>query len=78
MINYSIYPKETVFEDYDDFEVKYEEMSLNNDITLLVERIDDKQVKISQIISTDPQIYLNTDIQPGTILKSSLHLSLNK
>ncbi|MFW6287647.1 MAG: YlzJ-like family protein [bacterium] len=74
MINYSIYPPEIVFANYDDFEASYEEITLGSDITLVVERIDKKSVKIAQIISSDPQVYLRNDIQPGTVLKTDIHL----
>lgn len=78
MINYSIFPPEMVFEGYDDFDIKYEEINIDSDTSLLVERINDSEVKISQIISTDPQVYLKTDFKPGTILKSSLQLPAKK
>ncbi|MFP4660918.1 MAG: YlzJ-like family protein [Halanaerobiales bacterium] len=75
MINYSIYPPEVVFADYDDFEANFEEITLNSNIKLLVERIDKKSVKIAQIISSDPQSYLREEIQPGTILETNLQFS---
>ncbi len=74
MINYSIYPSELLFADFDDFEVNYEELTLEDGTTIMVERIDDKQVKVSQIISSDPQCFLRKDIQPGTILKTNLQI----
>jgi len=74
LINYSIYPSELLFADFDDFEVNYEELTLEDGTTIMVERIDDKQVKVSQIISSDPQCFLRKDIQPGTILKTNLQI----
>ncbi len=64
-----------VFADFDDFELKYEELSLEDGTIIMVERIDDKQVKVSKIISSDPQCYLRKDIQPGTILKTNLQIT---
>ncbi|MEJ6951654.1 YlzJ-like family protein [Natronospora cellulosivora (SeqCode)] len=74
MINYSIYPPEAVFEDYDDYEIEYEEITLNDGVVLQMERINNQELKVSRIISSNPQNYLRTDIQPGTIIKSNLEL----
>lgn len=74
MINYSIYPAEVIFADFDDIDLKYEELSIENSITLVVERIDGRQVKVSQVISSDPQNFLRKDIQPGNILKTTLQI----
>lgn len=59
-----------VFEDYDNFDVKYEELSLDNGITLLVEKTEKEEIKIAKMISTDPQDYLRPELQPGSILKA--------
>jgi len=78
MINYSIYPGELVFEDYDVFETEYEEIEINNEVSLLVERVNNNQLKISQIISSNPQYYLFQELQPGTVLNTTLKLNKNK
>lgn len=74
MINYSIYPVDLVFEDYDNFDIKYEEIVLDTDTTLMVERIDEGQVKIDKIISTNPQNYLRPELQPGSTIKFSINM----
>lgn len=74
MINYSIYPPEMIFAEYDSFELDYEELNLADGTMLMIERIDNKQAKVAKIISSDPQSYLRADIQPGTILKTGLQL----
>ncbi|MFW5982021.1 MAG: YlzJ-like family protein [Halanaerobiaceae bacterium] len=74
MINYSIYPPEMVFEDYDDYNPEYEEIPLDNGVILLMERINDQELKVCQLISSNPQDYLRIDIQPGTIIKSNINL----
>lgn len=74
MINYSIYPAEMIFADFDDFEVNYEEMTLDDGTTVMTERINDNQVRISKIISSDPKCFLRKDIQPGAILKTNLQI----
>ncbi|NLM96562.1 MAG: hypothetical protein GX175_02930 [Halanaerobiaceae bacterium] len=77
MLNYSIYPGELIFEDYDTFEAEYEEIELNDEVRLLVERINNNQLKISQIISSNPNYYLLQEFQPGTILNTTLNLNQN-
>lgn len=77
MVNYSIYPEELIFEDYDVFTTEYEELEINNEVRLLVERVNNNQLKISQIISSNPQYYLFQELQPGTILNNTLKLNKN-
>lgn len=74
MVNYSIYPAEEVFDGWDEFTPHYEEMTTQEGTTLMVERIDEKQVVISKIISSNPQDYLNSDLSPGVILKAGLQI----
>lgn len=78
MINYSIFPPEVIFSDHEEAKIEYEELNIENNITLIVERINKKKVKIIKVISTDPQIYLKPGLKPDSILKSSLQLPLNK
>ncbi|HHU93202.1 MAG TPA: hypothetical protein GXZ20_08750 [Halanaerobiaceae bacterium] len=73
MLNYSIYPLEMVLEDYDNFEVKYDELILPDGLKILAERIDQEDVKVVKIISTDPQDYLRPELQPGTIIKAKIY-----
>ncbi|MFW6022462.1 MAG: YlzJ-like family protein [bacterium] len=74
MINYSIIPNELLFSDYDDFDVNYEEIELDDGLTLMVERIDESSVKVVKIISSNHQDFLRSNIQPGMEIKSSLQL----
>ena len=73
MLNYSIYPLEMVLEDYDNFEVKYDELILPDSLKILAERIDQEDVKVVKIISTDPQDYLRPELQPGKIIKAKIY-----
>lgn len=66
MILWSILPEELVLGTRDNPPL-YEEIQCKN-MKLLVEKIGVDQCKVSRIVSTDPQDYLNPEIQPGRIL----------
>ncbi len=74
MINYSIFPAETVFEGWDEFEPRFEMLELNQGLTLEVERLDQDRVKISRVICSNPQVYLDNNFLPGTVLNLSLNI----
>lgn len=74
MINYSIYPADVVFNEWDETELKYEEFTTSEGIILQVRRLNDNNVKIDRVISSNPEIYLRNDLAPGCILKNSLQL----
>ncbi len=73
-INYSIFPTEMVFEGWEEFEPQFETMEINHGLTLEVERLDQEQVKICRVISSNPQVYLNNNFSPGNILNLSLDI----
>jgi hypothetical protein len=74
MINYSIFPAEMVFEGWEEFEPRFELLEVGQGLTLEVERLDQDRVKISRVISSNPRVYLNSSISPGTILNLSLNI----
>ena len=73
MINYSIYDEEVIYDGWDDFEPEYEILEYKG-LKLQVEKISEKQVKINQVISSDPQDFLNENIAPGNTLNLNLQL----
>lgn len=73
MFFYTIIPLEYVFEDNEDNVDQLTEKTTEFEIkkgsaSLLVSSTTGGQAKISRIISTDPQDYLNPDWQPGSLL----------
>lgn len=66
MILWSIIPPELILQDIDS-PPKFEEIQCNN-IKMLVEKISPTQCKVSRLLTTDPQDYLDPQIQPGSIL----------
>ncbi len=75
MINYSIFRKKFIFKDWDQFEPKYEIIELENGLKLQVENINGKKMRVNQVISTNPEDYLNGKIAPGSILNVGIHLT---
>lgn len=65
---YSIIPNEVIFNDFqDEKNYAYEEIEYKG--YLLQVSIDKNNgYKIQRIISTDPDAYLNNEIQPGNII----------
>lgn len=66
MILWSIIPPELILQDIDS-PPNFEEIQCNN-IKMLVEKISPTQCKVSRLLTTDPQDYLDPQIQPGSIL----------
>jgi len=74
MINYSVFTGEFVLET-EEKEREKKEIEINKAIKLLVEETDKKdEYRILQILSTDPQVFLNSELAPGTIIKTKLKL----
>lgn len=75
MINYSIFTGEFIMSTEEKVKEK-KVIEINRDIKLLVEETDKKdEYKILQVLSTDPQVFLRPDLNPGTIIKSRLQLN---
>lgn len=74
MINYSIYPPEVVFKDWENFNPQYKKITIDGGINLVVEKVNEEEYKVSQVISTNPQDYLKMGLQPGTVIKTGLKL----
>ena len=74
MINYSIYPEDVIFEDMDNFYPEYEILEISSELKIQIERINNKEVKVVKIISTNPGYYLNQKFTPGSVLKSKLYI----
>ncbi len=74
MINYSIYPGELIFADWDEFEPEFKEIETAGGVKLRVKSLTDEQYQIEQVISTNPQDYLKTEIMPGAVIKTHLQL----
>lgn len=67
MINYSIYQSSFVFSEWDDFQPEYDEVTLNNSISLVIEYCNQDSFKIIRLLSTDPADYLKSEFEPGSI-----------
>ena len=74
MINYSIFQSDFVFKEWEDFKPQYEIIEMDDGIKVQIERLNKDEVKIIQILSSDPQDYLNNSLVPGNIIKSRLQL----
>jgi len=75
IINYSIYPKEFVFEGWDNISFDYKIINYNKDVKLIVEKIDAGSYRVMQVLTTDPRVYLNSNLNPGKLIKTDLHIS---
>ncbi len=70
MILYSIMPVDIVFKDFDyGREVKYFETEYLGEKVQVAEA-GDNQYRITKIISTSPQAFLNPGLQPGCIISN--------
>ena len=66
---YSIVPPEIIFENKKDKEnYKIKEVQYQGE-KLQVMQLENNRLKVQRIISTNPQAYMNPNIQPGTIIK---------
>jgi hypothetical protein len=64
MLIYTPMPMELILEGLDDSR-DYRQVEVHG-VTMIVEKISDHESKIVQIISTDPRVFLDSNLQPGT------------
>lgn len=68
---YSIIPGEMIFDEWDGAELeKHQEMAIGG-CQCVVEPMEDNQVKIVKLLSSNPSDFMNPQYQPGTIIKFS-------
>ncbi len=67
MILYTIYPLEMVFEDENEEQPRDVEIKAGL-VSLMCQSMPGGEMKITRIISTNPQDYLNPEWQPGKTL----------
>lgn len=67
MIIYSTIPLEYIFEGYEQYQPKYEEVTYDG-VQMLVEPTGPFQGKIVRLYSSNPQHYLDPRFQPGNLL----------
>ena len=67
MLHHTVLPVEEIFEDWEDFNPQYVEITTGS-ATMLVEPMDFRQGRIIRLISSDPLSYLDPNQQPGTII----------
>ncbi|WP_261132944.1 YlzJ-like family protein [Bacillus sp. Marseille-Q3570] len=70
MILYTSMPNELVFNTANEDYEKHAMIEMNG-VSMMVEHLDGNQCRIVNLLSTDPNHYLNPNFQPGTILKKS-------
>ena len=65
---YSIIPIEDILRDLEKDKIKpYTELSVSG-VSCYVEKLSDFEYKIIRIHSSDPNVYLTSGLQPGTIV----------
>ncbi len=75
-IFYTILPLELVFDGFEDGEdMQLYELPIPGG-TLVVEPLSKNQAKIVQVISSDPQLFLNPNLQPGKVIDFSPQLTM--
>ncbi|EGL81924.1 hypothetical protein CathTA2_2580 [Caldalkalibacillus thermarum TA2.A1] len=67
MIIYTSMPLELVYEGYEQFQPRYEEIDYNG-VKMVIEPSGPFKAKIVRLISADPQDYLNPNYSPGSML----------
>lgn len=68
-MNYSIIPDEIIFDEWDGAELeRHQKMAIGN-CQCIVEPLDDNQVKIVSLLSSNPADFLDPRYQPGAIVK---------
>jgi hypothetical protein len=72
VINYSIFDEEYIFENWEKFNPEYEIINYKPGIKLKIERINQNQAKIEQVICSDPKKYLEQKFIPGNIIEFTL------
>ncbi len=65
---WTIMPLEAVMEGSGSFQPSYSEIPWQNGGTLLVEPVGPDRARVIRLISTDPNHYLNPDLQPGNVI----------
>ncbi len=66
---YSIIPPEIVFDEWDGAELEtYQQITLGGR-QVIIQPIGEKQMKIVQLISSDPADFLNARFQPGSVFE---------
>lgn len=76
MIHYTILPHELIFEEDEEKQDKKRLVEVDG-VTFLVEPSTDMEYTIVQLISTDPQHFLNQQYQPGQKLSLKPSFSEN-
>ena len=67
MIHYTPLPLEDVFADWDQSRTAPKEIAVNG-VTMLVEPVNEQEAKIVQIISSNPQDFLDPSMAPGNTI----------
>lgn len=67
MIIYTCMPLELVFDGYEQFAPKYEEINYNG-VQMVIEPCGSFQGKVVRLISSNPQDYLNPNYSPGAVI----------
>jgi len=67
MILYTTMPEELIFQENNDAYIKQMTIEVNG-LTLVVERISSDQCRIVQLLSTNPNDFLNNAFAPGSVL----------
>lgn len=66
---YSIYPMEMIMDEWDGQEMEeYQEITFENR-RFVVKPLEDNQMEIVKIISSDPSDFLNGRYQPGSVIE---------
>ncbi|MFW5998648.1 MAG: YlzJ-like family protein [Bacillota bacterium] len=69
MINYSVYENDFVFKNWEEYQPEYEIIDVLPDLKVQVERINENEVKMVQVISSNHHYFLHKNLTPGSILK---------
>ena len=66
---YTILPQEMVFDGYEEEgDREYFEISMQGG-SLVLEAMAKNQAKIVRVISSDPRVFLNPNLQPGSVIE---------
>lgn len=68
MILHTIVPLDIVLQGIEDYQPSYSEVEIAG-VKMLVEQTGLDQGRIVRILSTNPEDYLNSSLQPGRIIK---------
>jgi len=69
---WTVMPLEAVMEGSGSYQPSYSEIPWHNGGTLLVEPFGPDSVKVVRLISTDPNHYLDPDLQPGKVIERTV------